>query len=163
MTTTFIDFVPSTILAPSYQITLDGQIYTMTAIWNLYSQRYFIMIADLSGAVILTEALIGSPIGLTINSIAWANAQVKVTTDLPHGLQIGQTLNVTIIGAAPDSYNGLVEAFVTGPQTLTYPLANNPGVATVPGSVQQNIDLVGGLFTTTLVYRTQNSQFEVSP
>lgn len=161
--TTFIDFVPSQVIAPQFQVTLDGAIYAVTVTWNLFAQRYYININDLGGNLIVAEALVGSPVGIEIESMTWANGLVTVTTIDPHFLSIGQSANLTIAGASPDSYNGLREMFVINDQSMTFPLADDPGFMTVPGTLQQNIDLVAGLFTSTLVYREPNKQFEVSP
>jgi hypothetical protein len=163
MAKTFIDFVPSQIQAPQYNVTLDDNTYTMIVTWSLFAQRYYITLVSLSGAVILTEALVGSPIGIEITGIAWANGKVVVTTDSPHGLSIGSAVNLTITGAAPDALNGVVQALVIDRITFSYPLAADPGAASVLGSVEKNINLVGGFFESTLIYRAANAQFEVSP
>ena len=162
MATTFIEFVPSNILAPNFQVTLDGEIYTVTMIWNLFAQRYYLEIQSLDGTVVLYTALVGSPIGIDVSALSWANGKVTVTTTVPHGLRIGRIVMVTVTGAIPAAYNGLVQALVTDRNELTYQLASDPGSATTFGSVQQNIDLVAGLFADTLVYRQANRQFEVT-
>lgn len=162
-TTTFINFVPTNVApAPSFQATLDNNIYTVTVLWNFFAQRYYIQITALDGTIVLYTALVGSPIGIDMSALSWSNGTVTVTTETPHGLNIGQIVNATIAGAIPDAYNGLFEALVTGPSTLTYPLGADPGAATTPGIVQQNLDLVYALFTDTMVYRGANAQFEVT-
>lgn len=160
--TTFIDFVPSTAIAPQYQITLDRSLYTMTVEWVLFPQRYYVRINDLDGTLVLYTPLVGSPIGKNIQALSWANGTVTVTTVENHGFKVGQVVNLAIVGAVPDAYNGVVEAFITKLNQFTYPLTPAPGAATVFGSVQQNIDLVESLFDSTLVYRAQNKQFEVT-
>ena len=161
--TTFIDFVPSQIQAPTFNVTLDGDTYAVLVTWNLAAQRYYITISSLNGGVIVTEALVGSPIGIELSAISWQSGIVTVTTSVPHNLKVGQTLNLTMTGAVPDAYNGMVQALVAGPSTFSYALAANPGSATTFGSVEQNINLVAGFFVSTLIYRQANVQFEVSP
>jgi len=86
-----------------------------------------------------------------------------VTTQAPHGYKIARVVTLTISGASPDGYNGTFPCLVTSPTTFTYSLAINPGMATVPGTASFNVNLVGGLFASSLVFRTANQQFEISP
>ncbi len=160
--TTFIDFVPSAISAPEYQITLDDAIYRMTVTWNLFGQRYYINIFDLSNNLILSVPLIGSPIGNPVQGVSWLRGQVTLTTSRRLDFQIGQIVRLTISGMTPAAYNGTFECFVTGSNSIVYSVADDPGEATVLGDVENNIDLVGEMFTSTLIYRAQNRQFEVS-
>ena len=161
--TTFINFVPSQVIAPSFQVTLDDNLYTASVEWMLFPQRYFLRITGLSGVLVLFTALVGSPLGNNIAAISWANGKVTITTVDPHFFRVGQIVNLTIVGVVPAAYNGIIQAFVTGRNTFTFALAANPGVATTLGSVQRNINLVAGLFTSTMVYRTVNQQFEITP
>jgi len=79
------------------------------------------------------QNLLASP--LPILSLAWAAGVVTVTTTNPHQWNNADVVPVVISGAAPIAYNGKFTATVTGPNTFTYPLATNPGVATSVGSV----------------------------
>ena len=163
MAITYIPFIPSLLQAPSFQVTLDGNIYNVTVTWNLAAQRYYINITQLDGTLVLCRALIGSPVGVEMESAVWKNGTVTVKTQAPHTLQINATLNLTIEGVTPDGYNGQVSAFIIDQNTFTYLLSADPGKMTVTGSVSQNLDLIEGYFTTsTLVFRTANSQFEVT-
>jgi hypothetical protein len=162
MAKTFIDFVPSQIQAPLFNVTLDGNIYTAIITWNLFAQRYYITLMALDGTVILTQALVGSPIPISISALSWANGTVTVTTANPHGVRIGRAALLTIDGVTPDAFNGIVQVLITGQTTFSYPLAVNPGPATILGAVEKNINLVAGFFTSTLVFRQDNNQFEVT-
>ena len=74
--------------------------------------------------------------GKTISSLTWATGTVTVTTAAPHGWTNGDTpVSIVIAGAAPSGYNGTFNASITGTNTLTYPLASNPGTETTPGTV----------------------------
>ncbi len=68
---TVIPFVISTTAPVPFQtvITLDGNQYSLTAAWNLYGQRWYISIQDLSGNMIVTMPLIGSPLNADINLV----------------------------------------------------------------------------------------------
>jgi len=101
MTTTFIDFVPSAVIAPIYQVTLDGQIYALTVEWVLQPQRYYVRLATLDGETLLYTALVGSPIGIDIEAMSWANGKVTVQTATEHKFRIGQVLNLTVTGCVP--------------------------------------------------------------
>jgi hypothetical protein len=72
---------------------------------------------------------------LAIAGIAWNAGVVTVTTaaNIP-GLQDGDTFGTSIAGALPAGYDGTVTATVTGPETFTFPLANNPGAETALGT-----------------------------
>lgn len=160
--TTYINFVQSAVEAPNFQVTLDGETYLVVIPWNMQAQRYYINIYTINGTLVLSEALVGSQIGIDLEAVSWANGFVTITTDVPHMLTIGDVVNVSVVGVVPDAYNGLFEMLVTGPLTLRYQLATNPGDATVFGAIQQNINLIAGLFTDTMVYRQANSQFEIT-
>ena len=66
---TIIQFSPSTSSNFTFQAEFDGQSYTITCPWNLYGQRYYLKIEDLSGNIILNCPLIPSPNGYDINLI----------------------------------------------------------------------------------------------
>jgi len=72
-------------------------------------------------------------LGLGITSLAWANGLVIVTTTAALGFSVGETFNVSIVGAAPMAYNGPFLATVMGSNTFTYPMPTNPGACTAPG------------------------------
>lgn len=90
-----------------------------------------------------TLTLITQPSDLTaiavapkaITNITWASSVATVSTAVPHGITIGDTLLVTIAGAVPVGYNQVsVAATSTGASTFTYPLSSNPGTETTPGT-----------------------------
>lgn len=176
--TTYLQFNPTTAANPPWQgqITLDGTAYNLAASWSPFGQRWYMSLTALDGTLLLYDALIASPNGLSIESISWASGgyditgQVTVETSTPHGFRIGDVVTLTIAGCTPDGYNGQFACTVTGPSTFQYPLTTNPGMATVNGSANQQINLVGGLadengdyFTSTLVFRDSTQNFEVSP
>lgn len=162
--TTYIDFVPSQVQAPEFQITLDGSFYTMLITWNLFGQRYYFNLYTLNGDLIVSAPLIGSPVGLEIETLEWIAGNVLLTFETRHGLPVGDTANLTVSGVTPDAYNGKVSALVTSPTTISFALSVNPGEMTVTGVVSQDINLVAGYFSeSTIVYRSANAQFEVSP
>lgn len=70
MTTTVIPFVTPTTTPFSFQATLDSAVYTTTLVWNIFGQRYYVLLKDSSGTVIFNLPLIGSPTGYDISLTA---------------------------------------------------------------------------------------------
>ena len=167
--TTYIPFTPSAVSAFQFQCVLDGQPYNVTVTANLFRSSnnstgaFYINVTDVNGDLIVSRAMGGSPVGQNLASLSWANGKVTATTQAPHGYKIARIVTLTISGASPDGYNGTFPCLVTSPTTFTYPLATNPGMATVPGTASFNVNLVGGLFASSLVFRTANQQFEIAP
>jgi hypothetical protein len=171
--TTYFTYVPSTVAPFAFSPTLDGEVYNCTVTWSLFGKRPYLNVFASDGTWILTVALTGSPTGLPLQAVSWANGSTVATTVAPHGYRVGSVITLTISGVTPAAYNGQVEAQVTGPSTLSWPLAADPGMATVLGQVAYNINLAGALTdpntgailvsTSTLVFREQSQQFEVNP
>ena len=159
-----IPFVPPPTEAFRFTPTLDGQTYSVTVTWSLFGRRWYINVYNLNGRLIVSKALIGSDLGAVIESLDWVNGAVILTTEVPHGYNYLDTVNITVSGCLPETYNGRVQALVTGDRTLRYPLAVRPGGATQFGVVTYDINLIEGYFSTSsLVYRSQSNQFEVTP
>ena len=90
-------------------------------------------------------------LNVEISTITWSGGTVTVTTASPHGLPTGTTSG-TIYGCTPSAYNGSYTFTRTGASTFTYPLASNPGTATVLGytpfdSASQGAWTSGGVVT----------------
>ena len=161
---TVFPFTPSASAPFVFQPTLDGETYSGIVTWGLFGQRPYLTISDLAGNVIVSEAMISSPVGQAIEAASWANGSVTITTPVPHGYQVGATVALTIFGMTPAAYNGTFGVFVTGPDTLSYPLASDPGPATALGAVSYVINLVGPYFSTSsLAYYDAARQIVVNP
>lgn len=65
--TTYVTFQPSATAPFQFQATLDGSAYTVIMPWNLHGQRYYVTCFDLSGNLIFSLPLIGSPLGYNIS------------------------------------------------------------------------------------------------
>lgn len=65
---TTVAFSPSATASPPFQatVTLDGTQYALSAFWNVYRGDWYYSIADQSGNVLVTAALVGSPPGAPI-------------------------------------------------------------------------------------------------
>ena len=71
-----------------------------------------------------------------ISSIVWATSVVTVTTSVAHGIPSGDTVQIVIAGCTPTGYNGTFAGTSTGTNTVTYPLASDPGAETTLGTLQ---------------------------
>lgn len=161
--TTVTAFQPSSTAPFQFQPTLDGDVYNVVVTWNLFGARYYVSIYQLDGALVVTLPLIGSASGVNVSSLAWSGGVVTATTEAPHGYAVASVVALTVAGCAPDAYNGQFDCVVTGPSTLTYQLADDPGSFTQLGTIAYDISLVDGYFDTTMVFREASQSFEVSP
>ena len=163
MSITYFPFTPVPNSNFVFQPTLDGDVYNCVVTWNFAAQRYYLNIYNLDGTLIVSRAMVGSPLGINLSALSWANGIVTATMNEPIIYRIGSSVQYTVAGSIPDAYNGAVIGYVTSETTFTYPLAADPGAATTLGNAAQNISLTAGYFSSTLIYRIANQQFEVSP
>lgn len=58
-----IPFAPNNSSSPPFQVsvTLDGVSYSLYTMWNFYSNRWYVLLADQSGSIVQNMPLIGSP------------------------------------------------------------------------------------------------------
>ena len=161
--TTYYTLQTSPSTAPSFTPTLDGSQYNVTVLWSLVGQRYYVQCATLTGQVVFFLPLIGSSNGIAVQAVSWTPNTVTVTTAVPHNSLIGSIVNLTFDGMLPTTYNGIYACLITSSTQMTYTQSSNPGALQTLGIVEYNINLAGGYFASTLVYREMNQQFEVSP
>ncbi|MBV8900328.1 MAG: tyrosinase family protein, partial [Verrucomicrobia bacterium] len=76
-----------------------------------------------------------------LTAISWSNGLVTARATAAHGVQVGQTFQIS--GVTPIGYNGLFTAAdgTTG-NTLVYALNTNPGTATVLGGTGWILNIV---------------------
>ena len=61
----------------------------------------------------------GSPDGIAVESLSWStDGTAPATTTAPHGYKVGTVVALTIAGAVPNGYNGLVDALISGPDSI---------------------------------------------
>jgi hypothetical protein len=60
---TLIPFLPNNASAPPFQaiVVLDRNSYTLSAMWNLYRQKWYVSLTDQNANLICNQPLIGSP------------------------------------------------------------------------------------------------------
>ena len=64
------NFNPTTSSNYRFQPTLDGDTYTVVVDWNVYGQRYYVNVYNLSNTRVFTLPLIGSPLDTPISMTA---------------------------------------------------------------------------------------------
>jgi len=159
--TQFIDFTQPAGTNFQFQAPFDGAIYTVVVTWSLFGVRYYVNIYDLSGNLIGSRPMVGSPSAVLLESIVNDSQTAIATTSLPHQLPIGSLLNLTIAGVTPDDYNGTFACRILNETQFSFQLPTNPSDAISLGNVAYNINLAGGYFSTQLVWRPANNQFEI--
>jgi len=88
-------------------------------------------------AAMVVASLTGRPVSLTASAMTWANGVVTATVPSQND-RIGTIYPITVAGVTPAGYNGSYQGTLTGPTTITFPLATNPGPVTVQGTVAYN-------------------------
>lgn len=169
--TTVVPFTPS--ITPgqppfSFQATFDGSLYNCTVFWLLQAQRWYVQVQDQDGNTIVFLPMTGSSDASPLQSVSWDvgtgnGGIVTAITAAPHNFKLGMIVLLNITGCVPNGYNVLTPVQVIGPSTFTYPLAQNPGTATVAGRYSFDINLLRGYFASTLVWRVNSGNIEISP
>ena len=67
---TIIPFTPIRQAAFTFQPVLDGNTYNATVTWNLFGQRYYLDLYALDGTLVVSRALVGSPIGYDVSLVS---------------------------------------------------------------------------------------------
>lgn len=148
----------------SFSPTLDGNQYNVTVPWCLFGQRFYVQCSTLSNSLVFYLPLIGSQDSIPLQGISWVPNTVTATTKIPHGYQVGSVANISIRGTSPDAYNGTYLCSIISSTQFSYTLTSDPGAVSVLGAVSYDINIAGGYFSqSSLIYRTNNSQFEVYP
>lgn len=162
--TTYFPFVPSVQAPFTFQPVLDGRGYQASVRFNLFGQRWYLNVNQLTGELVFSLPLLGSPTGNSIESIVWENGTVEITVTGLLGFQIGQTVQLTISGCVPIVLNGIRPALIVDDDRFTFALTGDPGTATRLGRAVYNINMAAGYFdASTLIYRADSQVFEVSP
>jgi hypothetical protein len=159
-----IPFVPSSIMAPSFQALLDGANYNVVLTWNMSAKRYYVNVYDHTGTWIVTTPLVTSPTGEAVNAMTYDTARgaMNVTKATGWWHKPGTMVDYMLMGFDPPSLNGLQRCLTIDTLTFSFPLAQDPGTVVTLGSVNRILNMVAGVFTqSTLIYR--NGCFEVSP
>lgn len=134
--TTF-DFVPSNVAPFEFSPILDGATYNCVVTWNVSGRRYYVSCYDLAGERVFSVPLIGSPGGVTLQSLSWDSGVATAIALDPHGYPVGSTVRITISGATPAGYLGTFDALVVDEDAFAFALAADPGPTVEPGAAFQ--------------------------
>lgn len=78
-------------------------------------------------------------------SVTWLSGVATATTTAAHGWTTGDTTAVVVAGVVgatvANGYNGTFQATITGANTFTFPVATNPGLATVTAGIVTDEDV----------------------
>ena len=180
MTTQYVNFTPNATSVFQFQGVFDGNTCSITVLWGLFGQRWYVQLKDISGSLVFYLPMIGSSTSIATSSIVWNSTTrlVTITTTVPHLIKVGSITKLTLYGAQPVTFNGIFYMVATSPTTLTYKLSVDPGISIeiinnpvsddvtlsiTQGFISYDINIVGGYFTnTSLVFRQQTQQFEIS-
>jgi hypothetical protein len=68
-----IPFTPTATANPPFSapITMDGAQYLLSSFWNLWGQRWYVSLADSSGAIACHVPLVGSPLAGPDNNLTF--------------------------------------------------------------------------------------------
>jgi hypothetical protein len=157
-------FVPSNVAAPSFQATLDKDLYAVSVTWNVSSQRYFVNVYSAGAALVMSVPLTVSPKGVELAALDWDANQRVVVAQLkdPWWRDAGQIVRYTIEDCEPDTFNGTFDCLTITPNSFSFPMIANPGQAKVLGSVNRYLNMLAPWFkTSTMIYR--GNAFEVRP
>jgi hypothetical protein len=155
----YIPFTPSTTSVFSFSPTLGGTTYNATVTWNVFGQRYYINITDLSSNHILTTAIVSSGPRWQV-SLSWANGFATAVATTPHNITIGASANLRV-SETGTGFDGNWQVWATSATTFQY-TAPNPEVTTSPnGTAQQPANLVGGVLPGAwLLFHYDSMEFE---
>jgi hypothetical protein len=170
--TTIIPFIPSNIVTPTFKATFDGDDYKVTITWNISAQRYYVNIYGSDGTWIVTTPLVQTPPSRAIDLASYDILRRVMTMTLvapiyfpvPIGSNLtrpGTAIEYTLENFDPPILNGMQRSLHIDDLTFSFPLANDPGQINVIGSIGRYIDMAGGIFRSTFIYR--NGNFEITP
>lgn len=160
-TSQFVDFVPSTTGPFVFQPTLNGIQYNATVTWNVFGQRYYIAITDLSNALIVCRALVSS--GPRIQAVfSWARGIAAAATNTPHNVPVGTVVRLTV-GLTGAAFDGSWQTLAVSSDELIYELPLNPLTTDlVNGTISFPLNLVAGFGIGRLLWHYDSQMFEFS-
>jgi hypothetical protein len=155
---TFVQFVPSTTAAFTFQPVLAGVTYNATVTWNTFSQRYYLNLYDQNSNLIVCRPVSSSGPRFQA-TLTWDNGFAQAALSAPHNVPVGSvaTVRVSETGTA---FDGDWQALAGSAQGMTYLLPNPDLVNPVTGTLQQPLNLVGGYNIGWLLFHWDLQQFE---
>ncbi len=163
MAATFVNFAPSTTSVFTFQAQLAGVQYTVSVKWNVFGQRYYVVVSDLSGNVLINRPLIACGPQFTV-LLTWADGVATAATVGAHNVPVGSVANAWV-SRTGSGFDGGYQVLATTPTILIYPLASNPNTASpATGALGFNLNLVESIIAGGyLLFRYETQQFEFGP
>lgn len=162
---TLVPFTPSSTATFTFSPILAGTQYNASVVWNVYGQRWYLNLTDLSGNPVLFQAVTSSGPAL-VATFTWTAAGggvVTATTQLPHNIPIGSVAQMAAYGTGK-AFDGDWLMTSVGSNILTYALPANPQ-ANIPlnGAVQSELNMVAGIeIGGSLLFHWDSQVFEYS-
>lgn len=158
--TTFVDFQPTTVAPFQFQPTLaNGLQYIVTVPWNEFGQRFFVVMTDLAGTLVVSRGLAATGPTL-LGSLTWTDQVASVITQLPHNVPVASVVNFRI-AQSNSAFDGTWQGLAVGATGLTYSLPTDPSEsAPISGQVNFDLDLLNGYGIGPLYYHEDTQQFE---
>lgn len=166
MSGTFVQFVPPTTVAPfQFQPTFaNGQQCIVYVPYLEIGQRWFILVTDLSGNLVVYRAQ--SETGPSFAAqLTWKDAVATAALSDGHYVPIGRQVKIRI-SQTDTPFDGLYLGLAVDDETFTFALAANPNEAiTVTGALDFPLDLLAGYSIDgnalgPLYFRADTQQFE---
>lgn len=157
---TFVDFAPTGAAPFQFQPTLNGTQYTAVLTSNLFGERYYLNLYDLSNNLIVCEALTESGPMLRC-ALTWADNVAVAVCQAPHNVPIADVVNLRISQTNGSGYDGLYLGTAIDETTVTFDLPTNPDQpVAIPGTLSFDLDLLGGYGIGALYFHADTQQFE---
>lgn len=158
---TTVQFSPSTAAAFRFQPVIAGKQYTAIITWNVHG-RYYLNLFDTSGNLVLSRPVVSSG-PLVSATLTWQDTGVgsvaTAVTAAPHNVPVGALANVRI-SQTDTPYDGFWQVLATGPNSLTFAIANPNEPQPIAGQLSFDVNLVAALGGGWLIYRFDVQQFE---
>jgi len=160
--TTYIEFTPSSNANFQFQAQLDNNIYNVVTTWALYGSRYYFNVYSTDGTLIVSKPMVGSPPPIALKDIKYSYGTAIATTVVPHNYKIGSVVYLRINNCSPLEYNGLFLCSIINSTSFSYKVSNISSDAVYAGICSYDINIVGGYFDSSIVWRPDNNQIEIN-
>lgn len=159
---TLIQFAPSTTQVFTFQPSLDGTLYNATVTQNVFGQRFYLNLTDLSGDLLLTCTIDGDSGPSMQATLSWSeNGGALAVTAIPHLVPIGVPANLRI-SQTGTTFDGLWQALAITSTAFTYALSNPNESLPISGNLDFPANLVNGVVSGQLYFHPDTQQFEYS-
>ena len=158
MSLTLVNFTPSNAAAFTFQPTLDGVQYNASVLWNIFGERYYLLLTDLSGNLIINTAVVSSGPQIPA-AFTWSMNLATVVCSAPHNVPPAWIAAISV-DTDGTGFDGDFQALAINATSFTYALNADPQEPVpITGSVNFDLNLVAALDIGTLIFREATQQF----